>query len=54
MYWGFRDSIKILISSKIVIFGHNLGTAITNILSCKTFKLLYYLNQRKYQWMNFK
>ena len=23
MYWDFRDSIKIYISSKLVIFGHN-------------------------------
>lgn len=27
-YWGFRDSIKFSISSKLVIFGHNLGTVI--------------------------
>lgn len=25
-YWGFRDSIKIYKSLKIVVFGHNLGT----------------------------
>ena len=24
-YWGFRDSIKIYISSLLVIFGHTLG-----------------------------
>ena len=30
-YWGFRDSIKIYKSLKLVIFGHNLGTVATII-----------------------